>query len=197
MSIGLFSDCSINDFNSKTDDELYLMYNAIDHSYNSTELLNIFGTNDNYIAKKEFNKCYLQKISSLNNGQTPDTTNIKTTLDTYSNLLETSQTADSVNENTISLYNNDLLYIIMKISLFIMLGVVYVIYIKNTNFLSALENIKNKTISFSQKIKDSATTITTKIKTSTQPLKQIPNPITNPIPSRNSVLSNTLNSSSK
>ncbi len=153
--------CIINDFNNKSNEELIALYK----SYTTDE------------DKAKFNFCFFNKYGSNVEEtnifeSTNNINNIQNNLDSYEDELEKTKNAESINENTISLYNNDLLYIILKISLFVLLAIVYIYYVKNINFSYAVENIKNKTIGISQKIKDTTTLLTT---------KQITNPIQNPV----------------
>jgi hypothetical protein len=100
--------------------------------------------------KKNFNICLLQynKDTTANTNE-----NIEDKLNQYENELNDTNNANSINENTISLYNNDLVYVILKFCvLFLILGIVYVIYVKNLSLSNAFEGLKNKTINITQKI---------------------------------------------
>ncbi len=162
------STCTIPDFNNKSNEELMDLYNSY--------------TTD--ASKNSFNICYLNGYGTniSDNDVFETTNNIQEALDSYEDELQKTKNAESINENTISLYNNDLLYIILKLSLFVILGAVYVIYVKNLNFLSMAQNIKDKTINLTQKIKNTSSTLATGITTQTQTLdKKIVAPTTNTI----------------
>lgn len=106
----------------------------INFYYNNNKSNNSFDINN-------FAKClYLYNY----NTNPQETNNIKS-LNNFKNILEKTTNTVGINENTISLYNNDMLYIILKSSLFIILGIVYFIYIKKITLVNTLENLKNKT----------------------------------------------------
>lgn len=131
--------CSLNinskDFNDNSMDELYAYYNTL--------------TTD--ATKNEFNECFLTYTVETNRNELVNDTEQK--LNEFKNILEETNNAKAINDNTISLYNDDFFYILFKTSLFLILGIVYVVFIKNTNVFSTIENLKTKTIQIRENIK--------------------------------------------
>ncbi len=159
--------CNIPNFDTMTTDELTKLYS----SYTTDE------------DKNSFINCVTLKYKASQTDDANvfnDSNNISNILTEYSSQLEDTENAKSINENTISLYNNDLLYIILKFSLFLLLGYVYFVYVKNMNVVNTMQNIKNKTIEVSQKIKDTASSVSTKIKLPTTINKPTTNIMSNP-----------------
>lgn len=142
------------DFNDNSMEELYNYYNSLTSSSD----------------KNTFNECLLNyKVDTSRNDLVNDT---EEKLNEFKNMLEKTNNANAINDNTISLYNDDFFYILFKSSLFIILGIVYVVFIKNTNVsnvFSTIENLKTKTIKISENIKG-LTTTTTKPPQIQQPL---------------------------
>ncbi len=133
------TNCSLKinskDFNDNSMDELYAYYNTL--------------TTDS--TKNEFNECFLTYKVDTNRNELVNDTEQK--LNEFKNILEETNNAKAINDNTISLYNDDFFYILFKTSLFIILGIVYVVFIKNTNVFSTIENLKTKTIQITENIK--------------------------------------------
>lgn len=131
------------DFNDNSMEELYDYYNSLT-------------TSD---QKNTFNECLLNyKVDTSRNDLVNDT---EEKLNEFKNMLEKTNNANAINDNTLSLYNDDFFYILFKSSLFIILGIVYVVFIKNTNVsnvFSTIENLKTKTIKISENIKGLTTT---------------------------------------
>ena len=53
------------------------------------------------------------------------------------NQIDKNNSAEELNKNTQSIYLNDLVYVVCKIFLFVVLGIIYVVFFKNA------ENMKN------------------------------------------------------
>jgi hypothetical protein len=53
------------------------------------------------------------------------------------NQIDKNNSAEAMNKNTQSIYVNDLVYVVCKVFLFVILGIVYVVFFKNP------ENMKN------------------------------------------------------
>jgi GMP synthase PP-ATPase subunit len=130
-------DCSLKpnskNFNDNTMEELYKYYNTLTD-------------ND---EKNTFNECLI----NYNNNDINSVDNIEEKLNEFKYFLDKTNNAKSINDNTISLYNDDFFYTIFKISLFLILGIVYVVLIKNTNIISTIDKIKTKTLKISENIK--------------------------------------------
>jgi hypothetical protein len=143
-------------FNENTLDELKTYY----ESYVNDTAITQTVKND---RNKNFNICLLQ----YKNETEPGDDSIESKINNYQNDLNDANNANLINDNTISLYNNDLLYIILKFCvLFLFLGIVYVVYVKKMSISSTFENLKHKTMSITDNI-------TQKINPITQPIGQI------------------------
>ena len=49
------------------------------------------------------------------------------------NRIDKNNSAEELNKNTQSIYVNDLVYVICKVFLFVVLGIIYVVFFKNTD----------------------------------------------------------------
>jgi hypothetical protein len=73
------------------------------------------------------------------------------------NQIEKNNSAEEMNKNTQSIYINDLVYVICKVFLFVVLGVIYVLYFKNTeNMKNVLVDAKNNIVEKIKAVKDKA-----------------------------------------
>ncbi len=150
------------------------------------ELTDLYSSYTTNTDKNRFIHCVSSKYKVPQNSDSNvfndsnDSNDISNIFNKYNSQLEDTENAKSINENTISLYNNDLLYIILKFSLFLLLGYVYYVYVKNMNVVTTMQNIKNKTIEVSQKIKDTASSVSNKIKLPTSLNKPTSDIMTNP-----------------
>lgn len=143
-------------FNENSLDELKIYYESYVNDTTITQTIK----ND---RNKNFNICLLQYKNETESGDD----SVESKIDNYQNDLNDANNANLINDNTISLYNNDLLYIILKFCvLFLFLGIVYVIYVKKMSISSTFENLKHKTMSITDNI-------TQKINPISQPIGQI------------------------
>jgi hypothetical protein len=72
--------------------------------------------------------------------------------------IDKNNSAEEMNKNTQSIYTNDLVYVICKVFLFVILGIVYVVFFKNPqnmknvlmeakdNIVEKIKAVKNKAI---------------------------------------------------
>lgn len=73
------------------------------------------------------------------------------------NQIEKNNSAEEMNKNTQSIYINDLVYVICKVFLFVVLGIIYVLYFKNTeNMKNVLVDAKNNIVEKIKAVKDKA-----------------------------------------
>ncbi len=144
-----------NPFNENSLEQLNSYYNVYvnDPTLSSADVID---------RKKNFNICLLQ--------YNKDTTakideNIEDKLNQYEKNLNNTNNATSINENTISLYNNDLVYVILKFCLlFLILGIVYIVYVKNLSLTNAYEGLKSKTMSLKQDLSEKVNPISQPVK---------------------------------
>jgi hypothetical protein len=74
--------------------------------------------------------------------------------------LDKNISAEELNKNTQSIYLNDLVYVICKVFLFVVLGIIYVLYFKNTeNMKNVLISAKDNIMQKIKIVKDKATEI--------------------------------------
>ena len=73
------------------------------------------------------------------------------------NQIDKNNSAEEMNKNTQSIYINDLVYVICKVFLFVVLGVIYVLYFKNTeNMKNVLVDAKNNIVEKIKAVKNKA-----------------------------------------
>ena len=73
------------------------------------------------------------------------------------NFIDKNNSAEEMNKNTQSIYTNDLVYVICKIFLFVVLGIIYVLYFKNTeNMKNVLLDAKNNIVEKIKAVKNKA-----------------------------------------
>ena len=73
------------------------------------------------------------------------------------NQIDKNNSAEEMNKNTQSIYTNDLVYVICKIFLFVVLGIIYVLYFKNTeNMKNVLLDAKNNIVEKIKAVKNKA-----------------------------------------
>lgn len=73
------------------------------------------------------------------------------------NQIDKNNSAEEMNKNTQSIYINDLVYVICKVFLFVVLGVIYVFYFKNTeNMKNVLVDAKNNIVEKIKAVKNKA-----------------------------------------
>ena len=81
------------------------------------------------------------------------------------NQIEKNNSAEEMNKNTQSIYINDLVYVICKVFLFVVLGVIYVLYFKNTeNMKNVLVDAKNNIVEKIKAVKDKAVEVKPQVK---------------------------------
>lgn len=72
------------------------------------------------------------------------------------NRIDKNNSAEELNKNTQSIYVNDLVYVICKVFLFVVLGIIYVVFFKNTeNMKNVLVDAKNNIVEKMKAIKPS------------------------------------------
>lgn len=73
------------------------------------------------------------------------------------NQIDKNNSAEEMNKNTQSIYINDLVYVICKVFLFVVLGIIYVLYFKNTeNMKNVLLDAKNNIVEKIKTVKNKA-----------------------------------------
>jgi len=81
------------------------------------------------------------------------------------NQIEKNNSAEEMNKNTQSIYINDLVYVICKVFLFVVLGVIYVLYFKNTeNMKNVLVDAKNNIVEKIKAVKNKAVEVNPQVK---------------------------------
>ena len=81
------------------------------------------------------------------------------------NQIDKNNSAEEMNKNTQSIYINDLVYVICKVFLFVVLGVIYVLYFKNTeNMKNVLVDAKNNIVEKIKAVKDKAVEVKPQVK---------------------------------
>ena len=74
--------------------------------------------------------------------------------------IDKNNSAEEMNKNTQSIYVNDLVYVVCKVFLFVILGIVYVVFFKNTeNMKNILIDAKNNIVEKIKAVKNKATEI--------------------------------------
>lgn len=73
------------------------------------------------------------------------------------NQIDKNISAEELNKNTQSIYINDLVYVICKVFLFVILGIIYVLFFKNTeNMKNVLIDAKNNIVEKIKVVKNKA-----------------------------------------
>ena len=71
--------------------------------------------------------------------------------------IDKNNSAEEMNKNTQSIYTNDLVYVICKVFLFVILGIVYVLFFKNPeNMKNVLMEAKNNIVEKIKAVKNKA-----------------------------------------
>jgi hypothetical protein len=103
--------------------------------------------------------------------------------------IDKNNSAEAMNKNTQSIYVNDLVYVVCKVFLFVILGIVYVVFFKNTeNMKNVLMDAKNNIVEKIKAVKNKATEVKPEVKpvevkpTENKPLEVKPNTNKNPGP---------------
>jgi len=99
--------------------------------------------------------------------------------------IDKNNSAEEMNKNTQSIYVNDLVYVVCKVFLFVILGIVYVVFFKNTeNMKNVLIDAKNNIVEKIKAVKNKATEVKpVEVKpTENKPLEVKPNTNKNPGP---------------
>jgi len=103
--------------------------------------------------------------------------------------IDKNNSAEAMNKNTQSIYVNDLVYVVCKVFLFVILGIVYVVFFKNTeNMKNVLIDAKNNIVEKIKAVKNKATEVKPEVKpvevkpTENKPLEVKPNTNKNPGP---------------
>jgi hypothetical protein len=76
------------------------------------------------------------------------------------NQIDKNNSAEEMNKSTQSIYVNDLVYVVCKVFLFVILGIIYVVFFKNTeNMKNVLIDAKNNIVEKIKAVKNKATEI--------------------------------------